>query len=150
MAKARATSGPKLIIGGLEDIGLPEWGIAKIRARVDTGARTSAIHVEDLKRLKGGRVRFSVVCGWRGMRRRSRVTARVTRMTPVRPSTGQQHMRYTVRTVMTLGPVERTIELTLADRSHMTFRMLLGRTALGRAFLVDPGRICVLSKGWPL
>lgn len=138
--------GAKFIIGGLEDIGLPDWGIPRIRARVDTGARVSAIHVEEVERLAPDRLRFYVVTGWRKKRRRKRVIAHIKKSATVRPTTGRGTSRWVVETEMVLGPVRRKIEITLADRKHMTFRMLLGRTALRDDFLVDPSRLCILSR----
>jgi len=136
----------KFIIGALEDLALPDWGIARLRARVDTGARTSAIHVEDIRLLPNHRARFYVVVGWRKTRRRIRVVARIMKRDTVLPTTGAAVKRLFVKTTMTLGPVTRKIELSLADREHMTYRMLLGRSALGSDFLVDPSRPRLLGR----
>jgi len=136
----------RLLIGALEDLALPDWGIRTIRARVDTGARTSAIHVEDIHLLPNHRAQFYVVVGWRKTRRRVRVVARITKYDTVLPTTGATVKRLFVRTSIVLGPIRRRIELSLADREHMTYRMLLGRSALGSDFLVDPSRPCLVRQ----
>jgi hypothetical protein len=133
------------IIGGLEDLNFPDWRITNIRARVDTGARTSCIHVENLSLLSRGRVQFYVVTGRRKPRRRHRVVTKIKKCAYVRPSTGKRVIRYVVETTMVLGNTKRIIELTLADRDKMQYRMLLGREALQHDFLVDPSRRCMLK-----
>ena len=113
---------------------LPEWGVSAIRAKMDTGARSSAIHVEDLEELGRDRIRFDVVLD-RKRARRKHVTARARRRARVRSSNGEYETRWFVATRMRLGPVEREVEFSLVDRSRMTHRVLLGRTALVHVFV---------------
>jgi hypothetical protein len=127
----------KTVIGWREFIALPEWGIESIRAKIDTGARTSALHVEDLELLPDGLVRFEVVPGGKlvgGIR----VEAELIRVSRVRPSTGELQRRYVVSTTMRLGAVEKQIQLSLVSRKRMLCRMLVGRRALENDFIVDP------------
>jgi hypothetical protein len=127
-----------LRIGWSEPVDLPEWGIRGLRAKVDTGARTSALHVENVEERPRGRVRFEVVLD-RRREGRVRVEARVRRRARVRSSTGQWTTRTFVATRLELGPLARDIEIGLVDREQMIHRMLLGRAALAGC-LVDPGR----------
>ena len=122
---------------------LPEWGIARVRAKLDTGARTSALHVTDLEELGDGRVSFDVLPRRRSDRR-VRVVTDVVRQTRVRSSNGTSSTRFVVRTRLRLGPVEREIELTLVDRGAMLHRLLVGRSGLA-GIVVDPSRRYVLS-----
>jgi hypothetical protein len=127
------------LIGFAERVDLPEWGIQRIRAKVDTGARTSALHVDGIERLPGGKVRFEVVTNRKTGRTQS-VTTHLVRVGQVRSSSGASEMRYFVSTRLRIGDVLKQIEISLARRHAMQFRMLLGRTALGHDFIIDPGR----------
>lgn len=127
----------RTMIGIAERIALPEWGIPKLRVKIDTGARTSALHVDGVEELPGNRVRFWVVLD-RKRGRRLQVEAPIARTARVRSSSGRAEKRYFVVTTMRLGGVEKQIEISLASREPMIFRMLLGRTALAHDFVIDP------------
>ena len=98
---------------------------------MDTGARTSALHVEHLRALPGGVVSFVVVLSRRRSDRRVHVEAPLVRTTRVRSSTGMLTLRHVVRTRLRMGPIEREIEINLVDRGPMIHRMLIGRSGLG-------------------
>jgi hypothetical protein len=137
---------PKFVIGWSEYVDLPEWGIFGIRAKIDTGAASSALHVDRLVELGRGRIRFDVVVK-RGRRNRTtRVEARVHRRSRVRSSSGHASDRLFVTTTLHAGPVLRRIELSLVDRDLMRYRMLLGRSALAGDFWVDAGRTGLLGR----
>jgi hypothetical protein len=127
-----------ILIGWNEYVDIPEWGIKRLRAKVDTGARSSALHVENIEELPRGRVRFDVVLHRKKRDRRVSVTAPIARRGRVRSSTGHYESRIFVEAPVRLGPVERKVEVSLVDRERMIFRMLLGRTALAGRFLIDP------------
>lgn len=135
-----------LVIGVTEYVDIPEWRILRLRAKIDTGARSSALHVENIRELGSGRVRFDVRLSRSESDRRVTVEARVVRRGHVRPSSGELEARIFVAVRVRIGPVEREIELSLVDRGRMIFRMLIGRRALAHAFLVDPSRRYVLRK----
>jgi len=135
-----------LIIGVTEYVDIPEWRILSLRAKIDTGARSSALHVENIRELGAGRVRFDVRLSRNQSERRVTVEAKVARRGRVRPSSGELEARIFVAITVRIGPVEREIELSLVDRGRMIFRMLIGRRALAHAFLVDPSRRYVLKK----
>lgn len=127
-------------IGYREYVDLPDWGVTRIKAKADTGAKISAIDVADLEELPGGRVRFDVVLSRAKRHRRVTVEAKVHRRTVVRSSLGDSHHRLTVLTTIRIGPVEKAVEVGLVCRKNMICRMLLGRQALAGDFLVDSGR----------
>jgi len=135
-----------LVIGVTEYVDLPDWRILSLRAKIDTGARTSALHVENIRELEGERVRFDVRLSRSQRERRVTVEAKIARRGRVRPSSGELSPRIFVATKVRIGPVEREIELSLVDRGQMIFRMLIGRRALAHAFLIDPSRRYVLKK----
>ncbi len=125
------------VIGWSESVDFIDWGIRRLNAKVDTGARTSALHVENLEYLADGRVRFDVVLSRKNANRRKSVTARVSRWSKVRSSSGHYTERCFVKTQVRIGPIEKRIEISLISRETMIYRMLIGREALDRDFLVD-------------
>ncbi|MGB0767522.1 MAG: ATP-dependent zinc protease [Phycisphaeraceae bacterium] len=134
------------IIGIEEYVALPDWGIKHLRAKTDTGARTSAIDAYDIQELDDNRVRFMVVYSRKHPEHRREVVAEITRRAKVKSSTGHQHERLFVTTTLKVGPVEKTIEVSLISRHKMKARMLIGRMALAGDFLVDPQRDRLLTK----
>jgi hypothetical protein len=134
------------VIGQAECVDFPDWGVRGLRARVDTGAQSSAVHVENVTELGGGRVRFDVRLRRDNPRARVTVEAKISRRTPVRSSSGDQDARIFVKAHVRLGGVEQQIEVGLVDRRHMTYRMLLGRSALERRFVVDVSRRYALGR----
>jgi len=137
------------IIGVAEFVDFPDWGVKSLRARVDTGARTSALHVENVRLLSGSRVRFDVRLRRDDPSARVTVETKVSRKTPVRSSTGATEARLFVKAHVRLGGREQQIEVGLVDRRHMLYRMLLGRSALERRYLVDVSRRYALGRGEP-
>jgi hypothetical protein len=135
-----------LIIGVTEYVDIPQWRILSLRAKIDTGARSSALHVENIRELASNRVRFDVRLSRNQSERRVTVESLIVRRGKVRPSSGELEARIFVAVKVRIGPVEREIELSLVDRGRMIFRMLIGRRALAHAFLVDPSRRYVLKK----
>lgn len=137
---------PAQVVGWRERVTLPEWGITRIKAKIDTGARTSAIHVGALEELEDGQVRFEVVVREGPSRKTTWVTAAPVRRTTIKSSSGHRQKRLVFRTRMQIGEIERDAELTLVSRKGMLCRMLVGRTALSGGILVDPRRIYLASR----
>ncbi|MFI4916034.1 MAG: ATP-dependent zinc protease [Phycisphaerales bacterium JB060] len=133
-------------MGWRERVALPEWRIRGVRAKIDTGARTSAIHVADFEHLPNGRVRFEVVLREHPERRTKWVEAEIIRESIVKPSSGQPQVRPVVRTSMTIGPLEFQAEVGLVCRQGMLCRMLVGRRAIEGLALVDPSARNLLSS----
>lgn len=132
-------------IGWTELVDLPEWGIERLRAKVDTGARTSALHVENIRELPHDQVSFDVVLHRAKRDRRVSVRTHIVRRGRVRSSTGHTTTRIFVSTRIRIGPVTRPIEVSLVDREKMIHRMLLGRAALTGPFVIDVDRRMLLS-----
>lgn len=141
-------------LGWREWVALPELGVPYIKAKLDTGARSSAIHAFDIERYEEGgqpRVRFSLHPRQRRPVPSVPADAAVLGTRQVRSSTGHHQERLLIRTPIEIAGECYDIELTLASRDAMGFRMLLGRQALRKHFLVDPGRSFVAgrpSKPW--
>lgn len=134
-----------LVIGVAECIDIPAWQVRRLPAKVDTGARTSALHVENLRELADGRVRFDVPLAAGRPERRVTIDAPIERRARVRSTSGEVRPRIFVSVRVRIGSIERSIELGLVDRRHMQFRMLIGRSALARAFLVDVSKTYLIS-----
>lgn len=127
-----------VVIGWRERVDLPDWGIRRLHGKMDTGARTSSLHVENLEFLDDDLLQFDVVIRMEPLKTVS-VTAEQVRTSRVRPSTGHLQERPVVRTRLRLAGVTREVEFSLVSRKHMLSRMLIGRTALEGAYLIDPG-----------
>lgn len=133
----------KRTIGWREWLGLPELGIERIKAKVDTGARSSCLHAFDLELDEDGLapvIHFSVHTIQRNAKTVVRCSALLHEYRVVRSSNGQRERRPIIHTTVRLCGASWPIDLTLSSRDQMGFRMLLGRQAIRRAFLVDPGR----------
>jgi len=125
------------VIGWREYVDLPELGIRQVKAKSDTGARTSALDVRNVVELGGNRVRFDVVRSRREDGRVVTAEADIVRRTRIKSSFGQAHDRLVIPTKLRIGPVEKDVELGLVSRRKMLCRVLLGRKALEGDFLVD-------------
>lgn len=143
------------IIGSVESADLPDLGIRNLPVRVDTGAATSALHVENLEEFKrGGRnwVSFDLHPDIHNVDLGVRITTPIKGRKTVKSSTADRELRIVIDTTLRLGKDAWTIQLTLANRAEMTYPMLLGRAAMAGRFLVDPGteyRLAKKSKGHP-
>jgi hypothetical protein len=104
------------------------------------------LHVENVRELPRGRVRFDVRLHRRLPERRVTVEAAVHRRGRVRSSSGEAEPRLFVSVGIHVGPVRKRVELGLVDRKNMIYRMLLGRSALSGSFLVDAGRRFLLAR----
>lgn len=133
---------PVDIIGWKEWIGLPDLGIPAVKAKIDTGARTSALHTFKLEEFEANGLRM-VRFGIQPLQRRKDVQryceAPVLERRRVKDSGGHIEKRYVIRTTAVLGDVNWPINITLTDRAPMLFRMLLGRKAVEDKFLINPG-----------
>ena len=130
-------------VGWTEKIDFPDWGLRRVRAKIDTGARTSAIDAPGcaLDETPEGLVATFRLAPYR---RRPRevftIRAPVTRLVTVKNSGGEPQRRAEIETLMRLGPVTKRIRLTLTDRGAMRFPVILGRRTLAGDFVVDVQR----------
>ncbi|GAB2188799.1 ATP-dependent zinc protease family protein [Sessilibacter sp. MAH2] len=138
----------KFIIGALEVCNLPELSIYDLQVRIDTGAKTSSLHVDNLRRFtKSGRpwVRFDIHPDMYNVETVVECEAKISDIRNIKSSNGVAEERYVIRTLMEMGQHSWPIELTLTNRSDMTFLMLLGREGMGKQVLVDPSETFVLT-----
>ena len=146
MARSKIRSKPS--IGWREWVVLPALAAAPMKAKIDTGARTSALHAFDLSvESRDGEpwARFEIHPVQRSAEGRTQVTHPVAGFRQVRSSTGHAERRPMIRTRIEIGALAYEIDITLTGRDEMGFRMLLGRQAVRRRFLVDPGRSFLLA-----
>ena len=130
-------------IGWREWVALPELGIPAIKAKIDTGARTCALHafdVELFRRRGQAMVRFKVHPLQRDSKTTVRCEAVLLERRRVKSSSGQADERLVIVTPIEILGERWPVEITLARRDSMGFRMLIGRQALRRRFVVDPSR----------
>jgi len=134
---------PIWVIGWREWVALPDLDVPAIKAKIDTGARSSALHafnVEPFRRGDKHMVRFEVHPLQRGDHDAVSAEAELIGNRLIRSSNGHEELRPVVGMTVRLLNREWEIELTLTNRDEMGFRMLLGREALRNRFLVDPGK----------
>lgn len=137
------------VLGWTEWVALPELAVPKIKCKVDTGARTSALHtfyVEGFKEDGKQRVRFGLHPVQGNSVKEIHCVADVVDTRNVTDSGGHVESRYVIRTPMVIGTEMWPIEITLTNRDTMRFRMLLGRTAFADNFLVDSGTTMQMGR----
>jgi hypothetical protein len=137
-----------LIVGWKEYLDFPDWGIYRLKAKVDTGARTSALDARyTIHKTPAGLVaELQLPLGKRPGGRVAVVRAPVVGMVRVSNSGGMREERPLIETTLQLGPVTKRIRLTVTSRASMLFRVILGRKALEGDFLVDVSRKYLCGK----
>ena len=146
---SRPSANPSLpLIGWREWVSLPELGLEQIKAKIDTGARTSALHAVDIHVFEQDgrqRVRFRVHPHQRETGQTSLLEADLIERRQIRSSNGHAETRPVILTPVRIDGYEWSIEVTLTNRRSMGFRLLLGRQSMRERFWVDPGRSFLLS-----
>ena len=131
----------KKIVGAVELCDLPAFTITDLNVRVDTGAATSSLHVDNIEEFEvddGLWIRFDIHPDIHNVDRVVRREVKVEAKKRVKSSTATREKRYVIVTPIIMDSVQWDIQLTLTDRSEMTYLMLLGREAMSGHFLVDP------------
>jgi hypothetical protein len=148
-ARGGAASHQLPTLGWREWLALPDLGVPRVKVKVDTGARSSALHAYDMKMYeRRGRpyVSFEIHPLQRATDHTVVARAEIAAIRSVRCSNGQIELRPVIYTTVALGGSTWIIELTLTNRDEMGFRMLLGRQAIRGRFLVDGGRSYLQSR----
>ena len=138
--KPKASPSPPTLIGWREHVLLPELGLGPLIAKIDTGARSAALHAEDIH-VQGHRVRFVVPVNGRN----HQCEALVRGQRRVKSTSGHSEARVVIETPIVIGKHRLTAEITLTDRTDMGVPMLLGRAAIRGRFIVHPGRTFLVS-----
>lgn len=139
----------KRTVGWREWVALPGLGVKALRTKVDTGAATSSLHATDIEEFgkKGDPwVRFRLYAGPKGSRKNRIAEAPLVGIRRIRTSIGKAESRPVIKEKVRLAGRCWTVEFTLTDRKDMDYPMLLGRQAIARRFLVDPGRSWLFPK----
>ncbi len=143
-----AVTADPLVLGWREWLLLPQLGLGPLKAKLDTGARSSSMHVDTLEEFhRDGAhwLRFTVRLG-RHEPREIRCEARSTDRRAVTDTGGRRTERWFIRTGVLLAGQMFEIDVNLTNRRHMLFPMLLGRTALSGRFAIDPSRSCTQAR----
>ncbi|NMH61384.1 ATP-dependent zinc protease family protein [Alteromonas ponticola] len=139
----------KRLVGALELCDLPKLAINDLNIRVDTGATTSSLHVDNIDEFeKDGElwVSFDIHPDIHNVSKIVRREAKVVAQKKVKSSTATRERRYTIDTPIVMAGERWDIQLTLTDRSEMTYLMLLGREAMSGHFIVDPEHDYILTQ----
>lgn len=135
-------------IGFREWIALPDLELPALKAKIDTGAKTSSLHAFEIKLVKrGGKpyVRFKVHPIQKNLEVEVLCRAPLVDRRVVTDSGGHKELRYVIHTTIQMGQMKKVIELTLTNRETMKYRMLIGREAL-KQFYIDPSQSYLLKK----
>jgi len=139
----------KQVVGVLELCNLPQLAIENLNVRVDTGATTSSLHVDNIEEFvrEGEKwVSFDLHPDSHDVAQVVRREAKVKAMRKVKSSTATLERRYVIETTIVMAAMDWMIQLTLTDRSEMTYLMLLGREAMQGKLIVDPEHEYLLGK----
>ena len=139
----------KIIIGALETCDLPELQIFDLQIRDDTGAKTSSLHVDEIKKeRRDGKlgVAFTLHPDMYDVEKVTRCWAPISDVRRIKSSNGAVDQRLIIKTKMVMSTVTKQIEITLSNRSDMSYLMLLGREGIGEDFLVDASTTFLVSN----
>ncbi|WP_394250116.1 ATP-dependent zinc protease [Vibrio profundi] len=138
----------KMIIGNTEAVCLPELGITQLQTRVDTGAKTSSLHVDNLicfKKDGEKYVEFDLHPDAYDLEHTVRSQAKLKASRKIKSSNGEVEHRCMIETLLKLGGQQWMIDVTLSNRQDMTYMMLLGRQGMSNRVIVDPSESFLLA-----
>ena len=138
-------------IGWRELIALPDLGIPKLKAKIDTGARTTALHAVDIGVFEKDNARWAEFhVPFSGLAKDHRFTAQIVDERDIKNTSGKKERRIIIQSTLVLGKRHWRIELSLANRKDMEFEVILGRTALRwHGYLINPGRSYLIGDPDP-
>lgn len=142
----------KLIVGNLERCHLPDLTLENLHIRIDTGAKTSSLHVDNLTPFTKNDtqwVRFDIHPSIHNVEQVIQCESLVHDLRTIKSSNGASQERYVIQTAFNLGEESWPIEITLTNRSDMSYLMLLGREAMGDKLLVDPSKTFLIHDKKP-
>lgn len=147
---ATAANGPPYRIGWKEYVHFPDWKVGAVKAKIDTGARTSSLHVVGYEMYQNEGEALMVALQLSPSRRHPErmevVHVPVVATVVVTDSGGHQELRPVVATTIRLGPVTKQVLVNVTNRASMLFRMLLGRKAIEGDFVVDPSQKYLMKE----
>ncbi len=129
--------GEKIVVGKFERVSFGEFGLKDIKAKIDTGARTSSLHCSFIQETAGGYVSFILLDKDHKKFSPFSHKAKISRTAFVKSSNGKKQKRYFIKTVVSLLGKEYFTEFSLTDRGSMKFPVLIGRSLLKEGFVVD-------------
>lgn len=129
-----------ITIGWREYVAIPDWRLRRIRAKIDTGARSCALDVHRLEHIDDEHVRFEIALSRVDRTRIRVVEAKIARSSMVKSSLGDLHERIFIQTPILMAGQHLVVEIGLVSRESMRTRMLIGRNALEGLFLIDPAQ----------
>lgn len=149
MKKAKQKAQQLTVIGWREMLTLPELNVDRIKAKIDTGARTSTLHAFDCQEFNQNEqtmIRFKIHPLQRDNRQTIIAEAKLLEYRKIVNSGGHAQIRPVILTTVKLGEYQWQVELTLTNRDVMGFRMLLGRQAVRNRFAINPGKSFLQSR----
>jgi hypothetical protein len=139
----------KMLVGAVEMASLPDFNIQSLETRIDTGAKTSSLHVDNISEFEQDNkqwISFDIHPDMHNVDIIVNKRARVKAKRKIKSSNGTKETRYIIDTNIILGDRKWLIEVSLTDRSSMTYLMLLGREAMAGHIIVDPGASFLLTQ----
>ncbi len=128
------------LIGWKEKISLPEFGLKAIKAKIDTGAKTSALHATDIQVMKRGSKIYVLFSVENDDGKKIHLDVPLIEERIIKSSTGEKTLRPVVETDIQLGTIKIRAQVTLINRDLMGFKMLIGRDAIKNHFLIHPNK----------
>ena len=137
----------KVLVGALETLDLPELGLLGIQTRIDTGAQTSALHVDHIEFNEQDKtVKFEFHPETHDVAKTFHCKVQLDASRWVKSSNGEREQRYVISTLAVLGGLSWRIQISLTDRSNMSNLMLMGRQAMENHIIVDPSEEFLVSS----
>lgn len=139
----------KIVLGVLEVCDLPEFNIHNLHIRVDSGAATSSLHVDNIEEFIKGQenwVRFDIHPDIHDVSKVVRKEAKIIDTRNIKSSNGTRQKRHVIETLLSIAGTQWPIHISITDRSSMSYLMLLGRQAMAGRIIIDPEHEYILGE----